>query len=409
MRTGRAGESSRQGGVDVVEVVELLALDLATDEVLDGDRVFEFVGSENGEGVPFFFGAAGSSNAVDVILGVLGDAVVDDVGDTGDVDAAGGDVGGDEDVVAAVFEASEGLHAVLLVDVGVHGDRFGMVGALEHGGDGVGLLAGAGEDHHGLEVGLIEEGKEEFVTLVHGDWVESVGDGGGHFATRDLDFGGVGEAPLGKLLDGGWHGGREEESLTVGGWVGGALALGVSFLGGKLPRAKVDDLADDGEEAHVEHAVDFVEDENLELAETHGAAEKMIDEATGGGDHDVGLGDVLVLLAIADATVEEADVETGVLAVFFELFGDLMGELAGGLEDEDLGFAFLFDAGKGGKSESSGLSGSGLGSSGEVSAFENDRDGLRLDRGGIGVTFFGNSTQDRFGQAEISKRHRGWV
>ena len=42
-------------------------------------------------------GAAGAADAVHVVLGVFGDAVVDHVGDAGDVDAACGDVGGDDD------------------------------------------------------------------------------------------------------------------------------------------------------------------------------------------------------------------------------------------------------------------------------------------------------------------------
>ena len=49
-------------------------------------------------------GAAGAADPVDVGLVVLGAGVVDDVRDAGDVDAAGGDVGGDQDADLVLAE-----------------------------------------------------------------------------------------------------------------------------------------------------------------------------------------------------------------------------------------------------------------------------------------------------------------
>ena len=94
-----------EGGVDVGEVGEFFSLNFAVDEILNGVGVFDFVGGEDGEGVSFFFGSAGSANAVDIIFRVFRDAVVDDVGDAGDVNATSGDVGGDENIVTAVLKA----------------------------------------------------------------------------------------------------------------------------------------------------------------------------------------------------------------------------------------------------------------------------------------------------------------
>ena len=54
-------------------------------------------------------GAAGAADPVDVVLLVVGAGVVDDVGDALDVDAAGRDVGRDEDLDGAVAEALERL------------------------------------------------------------------------------------------------------------------------------------------------------------------------------------------------------------------------------------------------------------------------------------------------------------
>ena len=90
-------------------------------------------------------GAGGAADAVQVGLLVLGALVVDDVRDVLDVDAAGGDVGGDEDVDLAVAERAQRLLAGALAEVAV--DRGGGEAALgEVVGDLGGGALGAAED-----------------------------------------------------------------------------------------------------------------------------------------------------------------------------------------------------------------------------------------------------------------------
>ena len=85
--------------------------------------------------------------------------------------------------------------------------------------------------------------------LIGGDGVEGVGDGFGRgLAQTDLDGDRFFEGPLGESFDFGGNGGREKEGLT--------------FLG-----AEGDDAFDVGEEAHIEHAIDFIKDEVGEMAE----------------------------------------------------------------------------------------------------------------------------------------------
>ena len=64
-------------------------------------------------------GPAGAADPVDVGLVVLGAGVVDDVRDAGDVDAAGGDVGGDQDAELALAELGQRLLAGHLRHVAV--------------------------------------------------------------------------------------------------------------------------------------------------------------------------------------------------------------------------------------------------------------------------------------------------
>ena len=87
----------------------------------------------------------GAADAVDVVLRLVGQVVVDDVGDAGHVDAARDDVGGDQHPDLAVAEGVERALAGVLRLVAV--DRLGgdaVLGeVLRHP---VGAVLGAGED-----------------------------------------------------------------------------------------------------------------------------------------------------------------------------------------------------------------------------------------------------------------------
>ena len=77
-----------------------------------------------------------------VDLLVLGALVVDDVGDAGDVDTAGGDVSRDEDVDLARSERAQRLLAGALTEVAMHGGG-GEAALGQVGGDLVGGALGA--------------------------------------------------------------------------------------------------------------------------------------------------------------------------------------------------------------------------------------------------------------------------
>ena len=66
--------------------------------------------------------AAGAANAVDVVFVGGGLVEVDDVADVWDVEAAGSDIGGDEDAGLVVFECFEGFLALGLGFVAVDSD-----------------------------------------------------------------------------------------------------------------------------------------------------------------------------------------------------------------------------------------------------------------------------------------------
>ena len=83
--------------------------------------ITNIIGADEGHRLAAILCACGSSDPMDVILRVVGDVVVDDQRYVGDVDAAGDDVGGDEDGYLAVAKIKHDLVALVLLEIGVHG------------------------------------------------------------------------------------------------------------------------------------------------------------------------------------------------------------------------------------------------------------------------------------------------
>ena len=77
---------------------------------------------EEADGLAGVAGAARAADAVHVLVDVGGQVEVDDELDVGDVEAAGGDGGRDQDGLAARAEAAEGVLALRLALVAVDAD-----------------------------------------------------------------------------------------------------------------------------------------------------------------------------------------------------------------------------------------------------------------------------------------------
>ena len=258
----------------------------------------------------------------------------------------------------------------------------------------LGAVLGAGEADDGLEFVVLEELEEEAGLEVHGDGVDGLGDadGGGGLAF-DLDDGGVFEEFHGELADFVGHGGGEEE--------------GLAFFG-----EGAEDAANVGEEAHVEHAVGFVEDEDFEVLEVGVGGAEMVEEAAGGGDDDVDAGaEGVFLRAHADAAVDGCAGDGGVGGHFEEVGVDLRGEFAGGGEDEGADGAKFGGVGHeavdGGEHEGGGFAGAGLSTGEDVAAFHGGGNGVGLDGRGVGEGEVFDAAEDVGVKAEVREGHGG--
>ena len=105
-----------------------------------------------------------------------------------------------------------------------------------------------------------------------------------------------------------------------------------------LRRQQVDDPLDVGQEAHVEHPVGLVEDEDLDLAEVGDALADEIEQAAGRRNEDLdAAAEGLDLGVHRDAAVDDGRAQRDRSAVRPDALVDLHRELAGGDEDQRRG------------------------------------------------------------------------
>ena len=232
-----------------------------------------------------------------------------------EVEAAGGDVGGDERRHLAAAETLECPLAGALRHVAVHRGRLDPARA-QLVDEPVGAALGAHE-YEG-ELPLLAERVDQPLELGGvGDRHELVLDVAVGMARRQLGLEPrrIIRVGMGQLADRAVERGREEHRLTPG---------------GQAP----DDPVDLGLEAHVEHPVGLVEDEDPDGLEREQAPLDEIVEPAGGGDDDMRAAQALHLWADRGAAVGGRRTKALRLAEQRELLGHLERELAGGREHE---------------------------------------------------------------------------
>jgi len=143
------------------------------------------------------------------------------------------------------------------------------------------------------------------------------------------------------------------------------------------------DAPDGRQKAHVEHAVGFVEHEQLDVAQVGQAAIQKVLQASRSGDDEPAAGTkALDLRPLGYAADHERGFRRVLAAELLVLFMDLHCQLARGQQHQRAGLATRFAAQHRdqGQKEGECLAGSGLRRTNHVFAFEGRRDGLLLDR-----------------------------
>jgi hypothetical protein len=380
-----------RGGRQVLVVATVEGRDRLAGGLLDVLQQRTLVIGAEADGDAVLALARRAADPVDIGLGHVGQLVVEHVADVVHVDAARGDVGGDQRLDFAGLERGQGPFALALGFVAMDG------GALDAAGDqvlghAVGAALGAGEDDGALDAlvgqqfgqqGPLALGLDEDQRLV-----DALDRGG---LRGDRHLGRVLQQLAGQLADLAGHGGREEQVLAFLGQLAG-------------------DLADRHHEAQVQHLVGFVEHEDLDAVQVGGLFAQVVHQAARGGHDHVDAGrQGLHLRAVLHAAEDGGDRQAHVGAVGLEVVGDLRRELAGRGEDQAAEAAargrltVLGQAVQDRQGEGGGLAGAGLGDAQQVAARQHGRDGLRLDRGRGGVALVGQRLQEGLGKAEIGK------
>ncbi len=299
--------------------------------------------------------------------------------DAVDVDAAGGDVGGDQHVDLAGAERPKCLLAGTLAEVAVHRGR-GEPALAEVGGHPVAGTAGSAEhDGEASPLGLQDAGQELGLVHLVGP-VDVLLDG---VDGRRLvvgagrpDVRGLAHVLAGQRDDDARHRRGEEHRLPV---VGGHRH----------------DALDVGEEAQVEHLVGLVEDQHLDVAQVDVPLVREVDQPTGGADDDVDpLPERLDLRLVGTAAVDLEDAHAAAGTSQAQVLGDLDAELAGRDDDERLrlpGGSEELHVVVGGRdealqqrdAEAQRLARTGLGLADDVLPGEGDREGHLLDGEGV--------------------------
>jgi hypothetical protein len=120
----------------------------------------------------------------------------------------------------------------------------------------------------------------------------------------------------------------------------------------------------------------------------------------------------LLLRLHADAAEDDGVAQAGVASVSGNAFVDLYGQFAGGRENERPdGFAVANGAWALGQQlqnryrKSGGFAGTGLSAAQEVNALQHNGNGLLLDGGRLGVSFFAECVEDGGNQIQLFKIH----
>ena len=334
---------------------------------------------------------------MDVVLRHVGQLEVDYVGQLVDIQAAGGDVGSDQNAQAVGLEVGQclGTRALALVAVN-RGSRQTVLDQVL--GQAVGAVLGTGKDQHLLPGALGDQVRNQCTLVTGGNAVNLLVDALDRGVRRgDFDAGRVIEQLVRQIDNVLGEGGREQQVLAFGRQLG-------------------DDLFDVMDKAHVEHAVSFVEYQNLDLREVDGLLAHQIQQATRAGDQDIQAGgDGFHLRVGADAAEDTGGFQRQFGGVGADAVVHLGGQFAGRGQDQNahllglgavaVGLAVGEQAFDDRQGKAGGFAGAGLGGNHQVAAFENRRNRLLLYRRGCGVTSGRHRAYQRVGQPQRGKGH----
>ena len=314
----------------------------------------------------------GAADAVHVIFGVLRQVVVEDVADILDVQAARGDVGRNQDFDFAALEFAEQALALLLRHVaGEHADEETL--PFQTARDFFRGDFHVDEDDAAMRIHPRQQTDQQRQFFFRRREIDDLAHAvGGDVVRFDGELGRVVHVLVGEFEHAMAQRRREHQALA-------ALALGQA----------AEQEAHVLDEAQIEHAVGFVDHHHFDGAEREHVLLEVVDQAAGRGDDDVdAVAQLLALLVVIDAAVDQRRFQAGVAADVPEVLVDLDRQFARRRDDQRarivrraLGQRRLRQQAIHHRDEErAGLAGAGLRLAGDVAALQRERQRQRLDR-----------------------------
>ena len=364
---------------------------ITADEPLDGLQLLALLRRNERYGLARRTGPTRAADPMHVVLRHVRQVEVHDLWQAVDVDAAGRDVGRHQHLHASGLETLECAGARILALVAV--DRFRIdARTLKLLRKAIGAVLRAREHQTLVPIVLAHEVHQRrglprsshgMNGLLHGLC--------GAVARRHIDLHWRVE-----------HGRREGANLRCKGRAEEQV----------LPplREQRKDAPDIVDEAHVEHAVCFVEHQHLDGGKISGALTREVEQAPGRSDDDVHAARERLDLRLHADTTEDGDRPQGqVCTVGAHAVGDLSAEFTGRYYHEGAHAAgppavIRHQPLQHGQREAGCLAGAGLSRRHEIPPFENGGNGAGLDgRGGV-IALIGHGANELGHQAEILER-----
>ena len=330
---------------------------------------------------------------MNIVFRVNRNVEIENVAHIGNVETARGNIGSHQQLQFAFLEVRQHGHARALIHIAMQGTSVELVPRQRAEQFGYVFLA-ITEDDRVLERIAFRTDEiaqnRALVPILLAGFHQALGHGFGRRRSLcNFNARWRMQELFGQLGDFRRHGGREEQGLT-------------------RKRNELADAFDVRNEAHIEHTVCFIDDENFNTGQEQLATLEMIEQATGCRDENIGTAFQLTLLFIErHAANQKGHVQPMIDAVFGEVLLDLRCEFAGRLQNERTRHArprpTLFQKREHRKHERRGLSGSRLRDTENILAFKGWRNGSCLNGCGRRISRRFYSSEHFRGKTEFGK------
>src|SRR5215212_6993410 len=250
----------------------------------------------------------------------------------------------------------------------------------------VGVLFCPAENQNTVEIRSLQQGHEQIKLLFSGHRIDRMRHRLGR-RTADSDFNHlrITKDPAGESFDLRGQCSRKQQRLTIG-------------------RNSLYNTTNIGQKSHVQHPIDFIQNEDVNVSKMNHSLFQMVEQAAWGGCNNIHAPlNFFLLLAVTDSAVDNGDTDIGEAPIIAKSSFHLSRQLAGRFQYEAAKLSVLRQQSENGECKRRSLTGAGLGSSNEIFAGKDQRKSTELNRGGFFKAHRLNSANHICRKSEVAK------